>query len=87
MHDNEKYKKIFKENKDSKVNMYDNINKMFKGMLDLNYIFSYNQDGMNQLPSSKDIFNKQKEEKTNNVISKSSKDLPPLTQLQITKDL
>lgn len=58
MHDNDKYKKIFKENKDSKVNMYDNINKMFKGMLDLNYIFSFNQDGMNQLPSSKDIFNK-----------------------------
>jgi len=47
MHDNDKYKKIFKENKDSKVNMYDNINKMFKGMLDLNYIFSFNQDGMN----------------------------------------
>lgn len=42
MHDNDKYKKIFKENKDSKVNMYDNINKMFKGMLDLNYIFSFN---------------------------------------------
>jgi hypothetical protein len=51
IHENDKYKKIFPEKK----NMYENINKMFKGMLDLQYIFQNHQEGFGSLHSSEEL--------------------------------
>jgi hypothetical protein len=42
IHDIEKFKTLFPE----RANMYDNLNKMFKGMLDLNYVFQHHRHGL-----------------------------------------